>query len=179
MPLRHIASSAAILALPESCLDMVRVGALLYGLLPGSHFAGMVDVRPVLAFHSCVVYFKVVKKDAGVSYNHLWHAPCDTRVVTIPIGYGDGFFRRLTNLGHVLIRGKRYPIVGRVCMDQFMVNLGPDGEAYNGDEVVLIGSQGQEQITASEIAQLTGADVREVLVNINSRVPRRYINVGQ
>jgi uridine phosphorylase len=100
-----------------------------------------------------VVYFKVVKKGAGVSYGHRWTAPHDTRVVTVPIGYGDGFLRQLSQKIDVLIKGKRYPQVGNICMDQMMVNIG-DGEAFNGDEVVLIGEQHGEAIAVEELADV-------------------------
>jgi alanine racemase len=120
-----------------------------------------------------VVFFKVVKKGAGVSYGHTWRAPEDTRVVTIPIGYGDGYSRRLSNVGSVLIRGRRYPIVGTICMDQLMVNIGQD-EAFNGDEVVLIGAQRGDEITVSELAHLVGTDPRDVVVSLNQRIPRVF-----
>ena len=153
---------------------MVRPGALLYGILPEPHLRNILVVEPALRLLSTVVYFKVVKQGAGVSYGHTWKAPQDTRIVTIPLGYGDGFSRRLSNRGNVLIRGNRYPIVGRVCMDQLMVDIG-QGEAYNGDEVVLIGSDGRQRITVEEIAELVDADPREVLVHLNLRIPRRYV----
>lgn len=174
-PTRHIAASGAVIALRESHLDMVRPGAILYGVTPEPHLSGVIPIEPALRLLSTVVYFKVVKKGNGVSYGHLWHAPENTRVVTVPIGYGDGYSRRLSNVGSVLIHGKRYPIVGRVCMDQLMVSLGADGEAYNGDEVVLVGTQGGERISIEEIARATGADPREVLVHLNLRIPRKYL----
>ncbi len=174
VPVRHIAATGAVIKYPESHLDMVRPGALLYGIEPGAHLEGIVPVRPALRLLSTVVYFKVVKQGAGVSYGHTWTAPKDTRVVTIPLGYGDGFARRLSNRGSVLVRGRRYPIIGRVCMDQLMVDIG-DGEAYNGDEIVLIGSQGEHSIRVEQIADLVDADPREVLVHLNLRIPRRYI----
>jgi len=108
---------------------MVRPGLSLYGVYPGPGYEGSLPIKPVLSLKTQVVYFKVVKKGAGVSYGHTWIAPEDTRVVTIPVGYGDGYLRSLSNKASVLIRGKRYPIVGRVCMDQLMVNIG-QGEAY-------------------------------------------------
>lgn len=176
MPMRHIAATGAILQLPESHLEMVRPGALLYGIEPEEHLRGKIAVRPALSLSSTVVYFKVVKKGAGVSYSHTWVAPEDTRVITIPIGYGDGFSRRLSNKGSVLLRDKRYPIVGRVCMDQMMVDIGK-GEAHNGDEVILVGSQGQQSIRVEEIAELVDADPREILVHFNLRIPRKYIGL--
>lgn len=177
-PVRHIAASGAILTCPEARLDLVRPGVALYGVYASPHQRPLLDLRPIMSLHSRVVYFKVVKAGTGVSYSHRWTAPVDSRVVTVPIGYGDGYLRRLTNTGEVIIRGKRYPIAGTVCMDQFMVDLGADGEGYNGDEVVLIGEQGGERISVEDIAAKTGADVREFLVSTNLRVPRRYFRGG-
>jgi alanine racemase len=173
MPLRHIANSAALIRMPESRLDLVRPGLALFGLYPRADLAATVKLAPVLSLKSKVVYFKVTKKGAPVSYGGTWIAPQDTRMVTIPIGYGDGYFRALSNKGEVLIRGKRYPIRGTVCMDQLMVEIG-QGEAYNGDEVVLIGAQGGEEISADELAQRIGTISYEILCAINPRVPRMY-----
>ena len=175
-PLRHMATSAALLRLKESHLDMVRPGIALYGVYPETHLQQCLPLTPAMRLTSRVVYFKVVKKGAGVSYGQRWVAPEDSRVVTVPIGYGDGYFRHLSNRGAVLIRGCKYPIVGSVCMDQIMVNLGALGEAYNGDEVVLIGAQGGEHITVNEIADLVGTIPYEVLTSTNQRVPRIFRN---
>jgi alanine racemase len=133
---------------------------------------GLLELQPTLSLKSQVVYFKVVRKGAGVSYGHSWIAPYDTRVVTVPIGYGDGYLRSLSNRAQVLIGGKRRPIVGRVCMDQLMVDISPTGEAYNGDEVVLIGKQGDERVTVEELAELIDTTPHELLVLLNQRVPR-------
>jgi len=170
--IRHIANSGGVLCFPESYLDMVRPGLCLYGVLPNRSLAGLLELQPTLSLKSQVVYFKVVKKGAGVSYGHSWIAPHDTRVVTVPIGYGDGYLRSLSNRAHVIIGGKRHPIVGRVCMDQLMVDISPTGEAYNGDEVVLIGKQGGEQVTVEELADLINTTPHELLVLLNQRVPR-------
>lgn len=169
---RHIAASAGLLALPESHLDMVRPGLALYGVYPHPLTRSVVSLAPTLTLKSHVVFFKVVRKGAGVSYGHLWHAPEDCRVVTVPIGYGDGYPRRLSNKASVLIGAKRYPVVGAVCMDQLMVNLGPDGEAYNGDEVVLIGEQGQSVVSVEELAETLETTPHEILVALNQRIPR-------
>jgi alanine racemase len=122
------------------------------------------------------VFFKVVKEGAGVSYSHTWHAPYDTRIVTIPIGYGDGYLRALSNKGIVLVRGKRAPVVGNVCMDQLMADIGPTGIGYNGDEVVLIGSQGEDAVTVEELALRVGTAPHEILTLLNQRIPRRYVD---
>ncbi|MCI5119981.1 MAG: alanine racemase, partial [Candidatus Electrothrix sp. AUS4] len=111
----------------------------------------------------------------SVGYGRTWTAPENCRVVTIPVGYGDGYSRGLSNKGQVLLHGKRYPVVGGVCMDQTMIGIG-DGEAYIGEEVQLIGKQGEESITADELAAQLGTISYEVLTNISARVPRIYIN---
>jgi alanine racemase len=174
MPTRHAAGSGGLLTLAEARLDMVRPGCALYGVLPDPSLRGAIDLDPVMSIKSEVVYFKVVKKGAGVSYDHAWTAPYDTRVVTVPVGYGDGLFRPLSNNGEVLIRGKRYPIIGKVCMDQFMVDIGPDGEAFNGDEVVIIGSQGNERISLEDMCgRFEDKNPRVFMVAANTRLPRR------
>lgn len=172
-PIRHIANSGGILSVPESTLDMVRVGLLLYGIYPEGRRSNLIQADPVMSLRSQVVYFKVLPKGAGVSYGHLWRASKETRIVTVPIGYGDGYSRRLSNRGSVLIRGKRYPIVGAICMDQLMVDIGWD-EAFNGEEVVLIGQGGEEAVTVAELAKHLETCEHEVLTSINIRVPRRY-----
>jgi alanine racemase len=174
MPLRHLANSGGVLHFPETRLDMVRPGILLYGVLPDPASQRTVDVRPVMSLTSQVVYFKVVKAGNPVSYGATWAPVHDTRVVTVPIGYGDGYPRALSSRGEVLIRGHRYPIVGRICMDQFMVDIGQDS-AWNEDEVVLIGSHDGDAITAEALAQAAGIIPYEVLVGLNERIPREYL----
>ena len=172
-PLRHIANSGAILQLPESWLDMVRPGILLYGVHPSDEVTRRLPVRPALRWTSRVVYFKVVRAGNPVSYRSTWCSDHAVRTVTVPVGYGDGYPRRLSNRGHVLIRGRRYPVVGQVCMDQIVVNIEQDS-AFNGDEVVLLGEQDGEAISAEELASQADALPYEILTAINTRVPRLY-----
>jgi alanine racemase len=173
MPLRHLANSGGVLHFPQTWLDMVRPGIVLYGVLPDPASQRTIDVKPAMTLGSQVVYFKVVKAGNPVSYGATWHCDHDTRVVTVPIGYGDGFPRALSSRGEVLIHGRRYPIAGRVCMDQFMVDIGQDS-AFNEDEVVLIGVQGDEAIRAEDVATLAGTIPYEILVGLNDRIPREY-----
>jgi alanine racemase len=173
-PMRHIANSAAILQLPESYLDMVRPGIMLYGVYPSPEVPHTVEVQPALAWKSRVVYFKVVKPGHAVSYGSTWQSDHKTRVVTVPIGYGDGYFRSMSNRAQVIIRGKKYPQVGTICMDQIMINLEWDS-AYNGDEVILLGKSGSECITVEDLAAWAQTIPYEILTNINTRVPRVYI----
>lgn len=174
MPLRHIANSAALLRAPHTHLDMVRPGIALYGVRPAPDLDDPLGLQPVMSLATKVVYFKVVKTGHGVSYGHLWKPERDTRVVTLPVGYGDGYQRALSNKAEVLIRGARKPQVGAICMDQMMIDLGSNGEAYNGDEAVLIGEQGAERITVEELAAKAGTIAYEILTGMNARIPRRY-----
>jgi len=175
MPIRHMANSAAILRLPESHFDLVRPGIMLYGVYPAPEGACSVHIRPVLAWKSRVVYFKVVRPGHPVSYGSTWQSNHEVRIVTLPVGYGDGYFRCLSNKTQVIIRGKKYPQVGSVCMDQMMVNIEGDS-AFNGDEVMLIGESGRESITVQDLADWAGTIPYEILTNINTRVPRIYIS---
>jgi alanine racemase len=172
-PLRHIANSGGILQLPESHLDLVRAGVLLYGVYPSREAQATVAVRPVLSWKSHVVFVKRLRPGQPVSYGSTWQADHEVRLVTIPVGYGDGYFRALSNRGEVLIGGRRYPIAGRVCMDQIMVSVEQDS-VYPGDEVVLLGEASEETISANDLAKWAGTIGYEVLTNVNSRVPRVY-----
>jgi alanine racemase len=174
VPLRHAANSGAILELPESHLDLVRPGILFYGAMPAPHVRDRVGVGGALRWVTRVVFFKVVLAGHPVSYGSSWAPSVPTRVITLPVGYGDGYGRALSNRAEVLVRGERRPVVGRVCMDQLMVSIGPDGTAYNGDEVVLLGTQGEHRITAEALAEWAGTIPHEVLTSINTRVPRVY-----
>jgi len=174
MPIRHMANSAAILQLPESYLDMVRPGIMLYGVYPAPDVARTVQIQPALSWKSRVVYFKVVKPGHPVSYGSMWESDHPVRVVTIPVGYGDGYFRNASNQATVIIRGKKYPQVGRICMDQMMVNIESDS-AYNGDEVILVGESNGQSISVQDLADWAGTIPYEILTNINTRVPRVYL----
>ena len=174
-PVRHMANSGGILQLPESYYDMVRPGILFYGVYPSPEAQRTVDVKPALAWKSRVVYFKVTKPGHPVSYGSTWESDHNVRIVTVPVGYGDGYFRGMSNKAQVVIHGKRYPQIGRVCMDQIMVNI-EDDSAFNGDEVVLIGAaENGESVTVEELAEWAGTIPYEILTNINTRVPRVYL----
>ena len=173
-PLRHMANSGAILQLANSHFDMVRAGILLYGVYPADDVAKTIPVRPVLSWKSRVVYFKVVQPDHPVSYGSTWQSDHMIRVVTVPVGYGDGYFRRMSGQAQVIIRDKRYPVIGRICMDQMMVNIEWDS-AYNNDEVILLGESGEAVIRCEELAAWAGTIPYEVLTNINTRVSRLYV----
>src|SRR5262245_17331603 len=173
VPVRHMSNSAAILGLPESHMDLVRPGILLYGVYPFAGAPRSVEVRPALSWKSRVVFFKVVQAGNPVSYGSTWSSDHPVRMVTVPVGYGDGYFRRLSGRAEVLLRGHRYSQVGRICMDQMMVNI-EDGTGYNGDEVVLVGEQDGNEVTVEELAERAGTIPYEVLTAISERVPRVY-----
>jgi len=173
-PIRHMANSGAILQLPESHYDLVRPGICLYGVYPSVGCARTVAVKPALSWKSRVVYFKVVRSESPVSYGGTWSSDHPVRLVTVPVGYGDGYQRRMSDRAEVIIRGERFPVVGRICMDQIMVNI-EWGTAYNGDEVVLLGESGDVSIRAEELARWADTIPYEVLCGINTRVPRIYV----
>jgi len=170
-PIRHICNSGGILNLPEGHMDMVRPGVLFYGVYPGRDIPKVIDVMPALKWKSRVAYSKVTQPGRAVSYGSLWQVEgSPKRIVTIPCGYADGYFRRMTNHGYVIINGKSYPQVGRICMDQFMVDAGVD-EVAVGDEVTLLGGG----IAPEELADWAGTNEYEVMTNISARVPRVFV----
>ena len=175
MPMRHVCNSGGILNLPEAHLDMVRPGVLFYGVYPGRDIQTRIDVKPALTWKSRVAYSKVTLPGRSVSYGSLWQVEGSAkRIVTIPCGYADGYFRRMTNQARVIINGKSYPQVGRICMDQFMVNAGAD-DVQVGDEVTLLGGG----ITPEDLADWAGTNEYEVMTNISARVPRVYVGAVQ
>ncbi len=170
-PIRHACNSGGILNLPQAYFDMVRPGVMFYGVYPGDEVDRIVEVQPALTWRTRVAYAKRTRPGRPVSYGSLWQAEVETGIVTVPCGYADGYFRRMTNRAQVLIREKRYPQVGRICMDQFLVNIGDDDVSV-GDEVILLG----EGIRAEDLAQWMGTNEYEVMTNISARVPRVYVN---
>jgi alanine racemase len=174
-PLKHIGNSAALLNLPHAVFDMVRTGLLFYGVYPEDQRDRPVEVRPALTWKSQVAFRKVLPAGRGVSYGSLWHSDHPAHIATVPCGYGDGYFRRMTNAARVIVNGRRHPQVGRICMDFFMVDLEGD-QAQLGDEVILLGrSASGEQVTAEDLAEWAGTNTYEVLTNISARVPRVYV----
>ena len=161
----HLANSGGVFGHPATHLDMVRPGLALYGVGP---YPGL---RPALRLQTRVVYFKVVRAGSPVSYGGTWTAPRDTRVVTLPVGYGDGYTRALSNKAEVIVRGRRCPVIGRVTMDATMVDIGPDGTAYNGDPVVLLGEAGEQSVSVEELAAWADTIPYEILTSISARVP--------
>jgi alanine racemase len=172
-PLRHAANSGAIVQLPESYLDMVRPGVLSYGVSPSVDLPLPLPVAPALRWLTTVVFFKVVQAGNPVSYGSTWTPESWTRVITLPVGYGDGYMRAMSGRAAVLVRDQRAHVVGRICMDQIMVDIGR-GSAWNGDEVVLLGSSPAGTIRVEDLARWANTIPHEILTNINTRVPRVY-----
>ena len=175
VPIRHCSNSAGIVSYPDYNMDMVRAGITMYGLWPSEEVPrNVIRLEPALSLHSHIAYVKEIEAGTPVSYGGTYVADHTTRVATIPVGYGDGYPRSLSGKGYVLICGKRAPIIGRVCMDQFMVNIDGIPEAGEGDPVTLIGTDGAETITAEELGDLSGRFNYELVCDINPRVPRIY-----
>jgi alanine racemase len=171
----HTANSAASMAHPRSHFDIVRCGIAIYGVSPSADTADLLDLQPVMRLVSEVTLVKRVAAGDGVSYGHQYAAPRDTTIATVPIGYADGVPRRLfATGGEVLVRGQRYSIAGVVTMDQLMLDCGDDDIAV-GDEVVLIGRQGEQEITANEWGDRLGTIGYEIVCGISARVPRVYV----
>lgn len=170
----HIANSGAILQHPETALSMVRPGILVYGYLPDPCLEGTMNVKPVMEFETQLVSIKKIKKGTPVSYGRIWIAPEDTYIGTIPVGYADGLNRALSPGLQVTIRDQSYPIVGRICMDQCMINLGPDPWAQKWDHVTIFGPN-PSATSAQILADQVGTIPYEITCAINKRVPRVYV----
>ena len=175
IPLVHAANSGAILDLPNSYFDMVRPGVSMYGYYPSLETLESVTLKPSMSIRSQVIFMQEVEEGTSISYGRTFSTENKTNIATVPIGYGDGYNRLLSNQVEVLIRGQRYPVVGRVCMDQIMVNLGNESSVQIDDEVVLLGRQGHEEITIYEICEKLNTIPYEVTCWISERVPRIWL----
>jgi alanine racemase len=173
--LLHAANSAATLQFPETHLNMVRVGISIYGFYPSATVRKAISLKPVLSLKTRVVRVHSIKAGEGVSYGLTWVAPRDSIVALIPFGYGHGLPRLLSNRGEVLIRGRRASICGVVCMDQSIIDVTNIPDVRVGDEVTIIGQQGSEEITASDIAGLTNTIHYEVITRLPAVLPRVYL----
>ncbi len=180
IPLHHCSNSAGIMDLPQANMDLVRAGITLYGLLPSNEVDVMrVTLKPALSLHSHIVYVKTLQKGQTVSYGSRFVASKETRVATVPLGYGDGYPRSLSDgKGYVLINGCKAPILGRVCMDQFMVDVTNIPKVTEGDKVTLIGRSGEESIGVDYLGELSGRFNYELVCDLNQRLPRVYIKDG-
>lgn len=179
-PIRHCSNSAGIVELKDANMDMVRAGITLYGLWPSEDVSrDIISLKPVLSLKSHIVYVKEISKGTCVSYGGTFQAKDDMRIATIPVGYGDGYPRSLSNKGSVLIQGKRAAVLGRVCMDQFMVDVTDIPAAKEGDEVTLIGRDGEAIITMEELGALSGRFNYELACDLGKRIPRVFYRKGK
>lgn len=173
IPIRHCSNSAGIIEYPHANMTMVRAGITLYGLWPSDEVRkDIVPLEPVMSLRSHIIYIKEISAGTPVSYGGTWAPDHTVRLATVPVGYGDGWPRSLSNKGYVLIRGQKAPIRGRVCMDQFMVEVTDIPDAAEGDEVTLIGRDGDAYISMEEVGDLSGRFNYELACDINPRVPR-------
>ena len=180
IPLHHCSNSAGIIRVPEANMDMVRAGITIYGIYPSDEVEkDIVKLKPVMELKSHVSYVKDVQPDTEVSYGGTFVTSRPTRMATIPVGYADGYPRQLSGKGWVLIHGKKAPICGRVCMDQFMVDVTEISDVKAGDEVTLLGRDGDEFISADTLGDLSGRFSYEFVCDINKRVPRIYLKDGK
>lgn len=179
IPIIHAANSAAGIAHPHARYNLVRLGLAMYGCYPSPHLRdSRVVLLPALAFKSRVVLVKRVPPGTAISYGCTYYTDDEALIATIPVGYGDGYSRLLSNRGQILVRGQRAPVVGRVCMDHLMADVSHIPGVHEGDEVVLYGRQGREEIEVDEVAALTGTISYEVLCAVAKRVPRLYFRNG-
>lgn len=173
--LTHAANSAAVINHPSAQFDMVRVGIMLYGVAPTKALQGKLDLRPAMRFETSVVFVKSVPEGTPLSYDHTYATPNATVIATIPAGYAHGVDFLLSNAGEVLVRGQRAPVVGRVCMDQTLVNVGHIAGVTVGDKVTLIGRDGKQSIAAEDVAERAHTIPYDVITRIGKMVPREYV----
>lgn len=176
IPLKHCANSGAILQLKNSYFDMVRPGIMMYGYYPSHETRKTLPLKPAMSVRSKIGFLKRVKKGTSISYGRKYITRRNTFIASVAAGYADGISRRLTNKASALIGGKSFPIVGTICMDQLMIDLGPKSAHKVGNEVVLMGKDGSREISAWEISDMLGTIPYEVCCAISERVPRVYIN---
>lgn len=180
IPIAHCSNSAAIIDMPEAHMDLVRAGISLYGMWPSSEVQKEnISLRPALSLKSCIVFLKELEQGRAVSYGATYETTGNQRIATIPVGYGDGYPRSLSNRGYVLVHGRRAPICGRICMDQFMVDVTDIPEAAEGDTVTLVGTDGAETITMEGIGELSGRFNYEFACDLGKRIPRVYKKGGE
>jgi alanine racemase len=179
IPIKHVSNSAAIIDCPEYNFDMVRAGIMLYGLYPSPDVnKKTVDLKEAMSLKANVAQVKTIQKGEGVSYGHKYVAPTDTQIATIPIGYADGFTRGLTFKAKGIVKGQIKPVVGRICMDQCMIEV--DGlELRTGDTITLFGEADGKTISIDDYAEMLGTINYEIVCMMGKRIPRRYLENGE
>ena len=178
IPIYHCSNSGAIEDYSDTYCDMVRAGIILYGLAPSPKLAGRLDLQPAMTLKTTVAYVKDLKKGATISYGRTFTAEKDMKIATVPIGYADGYVRQNAAEGYMLVNGKRAKIVGRICMDQTMLDVTDIDDVQIGDEVIVFGTGEHGEPTADTIAQNTGTINYEVVCLVGKRVPRIYYKNG-
>lgn len=179
-PYIHAGNSAAAIDLPGLTYSMVRLGISMYGLYPSEDVdQTKIELKPVLSLKTGIVHLKTLPPASGISYGTIYHTKGEEQIGTLPIGYADGYSRMLSGKAEVLVRGKRVQVVGRICMDQCMINVSDVKDVQSLDEVVLIGEQDGERITAEDIARQLGTVNYEVICMISHRVARVYVRGGE
>jgi len=181
IPVKHVCNSAGLMEFPEMHLDMVRPGIIMYGLYPSEEVdKSKISLKPAMTLKANVILVKEVEKNTCISYGRIFTTKRDSKIATIPIGYADGYSRLLNNKGKVLINGEFAPVVGRICMDQCMVDVTDlRSEVHVGDEVVIFGRQGENEITVEEVARDMGTINYEVVCVVGKRIPRVYLKDGK
>lgn len=180
IPVKHVSNSAAIIDMDQWRMDMVRSGIITYGLYPSEEVAkDVLNLKPAMSIKTHIVHIKEVEPGEGVSYNHTFITKRKTKIATIPVGYADGYPRALSSKGRVLIHGQYAPIIGRICMDQFMVDVTDIEGVSVMDKVTLVGCDGENRISVEEVANMAGSFNYEFVCGINKRVPRVYIHNGE
>ena len=180
IPVKHCSNSAGIIELKEANMDAVRAGVTIYGMWPSNEVQqNIVSLRSALSLYSHIVYIKELEPGRAISYGGTYVVKKKMRVATIPVGYGDGYPRGLSNKGYVLIHGKKAPVLGRICMDQFMVDVTEIPEAVEGDLVTLIGENETQKITIEELGDLSGRFKYELACDLGKRIPRVYLKNGE
>lgn len=179
IPLKHCCNSGGIINFPEMHLDMVRAGVILYGLHPSKETENKIDLKPVMQLKTVISQVKTIPKDVSISYGRTFVSKKEMKIASVAIGYADGYSLRFSNKAEMIVSGKRAPIVGRVCMDQLMLDVSNIGGVHEGDIVTVFGKDGDQTITVDELADLIGTINYEIICLIGKRVPRVYVKGGE
>lgn len=180
IPLKHASNSGAIMEMPETYLDAVRAGIILYGYYPSNEVdKNKLDIKPILTLKTTVSHVKEVEEGTSISYGRTFITKRKSKIATIPIGYADGYSRLLSGKAKVIINGKFAPVVGRICMDQCMIDVTDIGEVKVGDEVILLGEEGSLKFNADDFAEIMGTINYEITCMLKQRIPRVYIKEGK
>lgn len=179
VPLKHCCNSGGIINFPEMQMDMVRAGVILYGLHPSNETKNKIDLKPVMQLKTVISQVKTIPKDVSISYGRTFVSKEEMKIASVAIGYADGYSLRFSNHAEMIVLGKKVPIVGRVCMDQLMIDVSKVPDVKEGDIVTVFGKDGEVQITVDELAELIGTINYEIICLIGKRVPRLYVKNGE